>query len=137
MQRVLVVDDERLTADTLDLIFRKQGFDTRVAYTVDDAITCLREFAPSLVLCDITMPGRDGLELMIELGREEIVCCVIVLTGYLANLKPVREQMRKMTQRIEVLVKPCPPEKLLRTAGKMLAACCPVADAAPASGQST
>jgi CheY-like chemotaxis protein len=121
MQRVLVVDDEQLTADTLGIIFRKQGFDTKVAYTVDEALKCAQDFDPHLVLCDITMPGRDGLELMVELGRQAIPCSVIVLTGYLTNLKPVREQIRKMPQRTHVLTKPCPPEDLLREATRLLA----------------
>ena len=122
MKRVLVVDDEHLTADTLGIIFRKQGFDTRVAYTVDDALAFASTFRPSLILCDITMPGRDGLELMVELTRQEFPGCVLVLTGYLANIRPVRDQIRKMPQRTHVLIKPCPPEELLRAAGKMLAA---------------
>jgi len=121
MQRVLVVDDERLTADTLGIIFTKKGFSTRVAYTVEDALVCAAAFHPELILCDITMPGRDGLELMIEVARRRLSCSVLVLTGYLTNLKPVREQIRKMPQPTHVLTKPCPPEELLRAAGQMLA----------------
>jgi CheY-like chemotaxis protein len=121
MQRILVVDDERLTADTLGIIFSKRGFETRVVYSVDEALKCATEFAPALILCDITMPGKDGLELMVEVARQNLPCGVIVLTGYLTNLKPVREQIRKMPQRTHVLTKPCPPEDLLRAAGEILA----------------
>lgn len=121
MKRVLVVDDERLTADTLGIIFQNQGFDTKVSYSVDDALRQVEEFAPSLVLCDITMPGRDGLELMVELTRQNFDGSVLVLTGYFANLKPVSEQIRKMPQRTHVLTKPCRPEDLLVQAGKLLA----------------
>jgi DNA-binding response OmpR family regulator len=61
MQRILVVDDERLIADTLGLIFNKHGFDAKIAYTVDGALSCARTFDPELLLCDISMPGRDGV----------------------------------------------------------------------------
>ena len=122
MQRVLIVDDERLTADTLGIIFEKRGFEVRVVYSVDNALDCVGEFKPSLILCDITMPGRDGLELMVEVDRLRLPCSVLVLTGYMSNLKPVRDQTRKMTQRTHVLIKPCPPEDLLRTASAMMLA---------------
>ena len=121
MKRILVVDDERLTADTLGLIFSKQGFETRVAYSVDEALIHTREFTPSLILCDITMPGRDGLELMVELSEQNFDGSILVLTGYFNNLKPAVEQLRKMPQRSHVLTKPCRPEDLLREANRILA----------------
>ena len=122
MQRVLIVDDDRLTADTLGLIFEKRGFEARVVYGVDDALISVKEFAPSLILCDITMPERDGLELMVEVERLELQCSVLVLTGYMSNLKPVQDQTRRMSQRTHVMIKPCPPEDLLRAASAMLLA---------------
>jgi CheY-like chemotaxis protein len=123
MQRVLVVDDEQVTADTFGLIFRKCGFHAHVVYSVDDALDYVRDATPHLVLCDITMPGRDGLELMVELARTNAPCSVIVLTGYLTNLSPVHEQIRKMPQSTCVFTKPCPPEDILREASRMLSAC--------------
>jgi CheY-like chemotaxis protein len=122
MKRVLIVDDERLTADTLGIIFHKSGFESRVAYSVDEALECARHFDPELILCDITMPGRDGLDLMSVLARERPQTRVLVLTGYYGNLKPVREQMEKMPQGVHVLTKPCQPEELLHQASRMLSA---------------
>ncbi len=108
MKRILIVDDERLTADTLGLIFRKSGFETRVAYSVDEALECARQFDPELILCDITMPGRSGIDLMAVLGQEMPQCRVLVLTGYYSNLTSVREQIRKMPQGVHVLTKTLP-----------------------------
>jgi CheY-like chemotaxis protein len=120
MHRILVVDDDPITADTLGLIFQKRGFETRVAYSVDAALDIIKGTPPHIVLCDITMPNRDGLELMVELARMNVDCGVIVLTGYLSNLVPVREQIRKMAQNAHVFTKPCPPEEILRQAMHML-----------------
>lgn len=121
MKRVLIVDDERLTADTLGIIFRKSGFESRVAYSVDEALECASRFDPELILCDINMPGRDGIDLMSVLARERPQCRVLVLTGYYANLNLVRDQMDKMPQGVHVLTKPCQPEELLHQASRMLA----------------
>lgn len=122
MKRVLVVDDERITADTLGLIFKKRGYESNVVYSVDAALESINLNPPELVLCDITMPGRDGLELMVELTRMNTNCSIIVLTGYLSNLLPVREQLSKMPHSAYVFTKPCPPEEILREATRLLSA---------------
>jgi len=121
MKRILVVDDERLTADTLGIIFRKQGFDARVTYSVEAALAIAKDFDPELLLCDITMPGLTGIDLMSAISRELPQCRILVLTGYYANLRSVREQIRKMPQPATILTKPCRPEDLLREADLMLA----------------
>ncbi len=121
MQRILIVDDERLTADTLGLIFRKQAYEVRVTYSVEQAISIAETFLPDLILCDITMPVRDGIELMAVVATRWPTTKVLVLTGYYANLHSVREQIRKMPQRATVLTKPCRPEDLIKQAIQMLA----------------
>jgi CheY-like chemotaxis protein len=121
MHRILVVDDECLVADTLGLIFRKHGFEAEVAYSADDALNCARTFSPDLLLCDITMPGRSGLELMADFNRELPDCRVIVLTGYYTNLARIREHASKLRRPTRVLTKPCDPSELLRETGRVLA----------------
>lgn len=87
MKRVLVVDDDRLVADTLTLIFEKSGFKAKAAYSADQGLECSREFVPNLLLCDVTMPGRDGLSLVSDVTRELPACQILVLTGFYSNLK--------------------------------------------------
>ncbi|HZY63657.1 MAG TPA: response regulator [Edaphobacter sp.] len=121
MQRVLVVDDDRLVADTLALIFMKSGFQVRAAYSADQAMRVARTFTPNLLLCDVSMPGRDGLALVCDVTREFPACRIIVLTGFYSNLKNVREQTDKLAHRVGILTKPCQPSELLREATSMLA----------------
>jgi CheY-like chemotaxis protein len=122
MQRILVVDDDRLVADTLTLIFAKSGFDARSAYSADEALECARIFNPHLLLCDISMPGRDGLALVCDITRELPSCRIIVLTGFYSNLKGIREQSDKLARPVSILTKPCQPSELLREAAIVLAA---------------
>jgi len=122
MQRILVVDDDRLVADTLALIFVKSGFEARTAYSADQALESARAFHPNLLLCDVTMPGRDGLALVCDVTRELPSCRIIVLTGFYSNLKNVREQSSKLARPVGILTKPCQPADLLREANTMLAA---------------
>jgi len=121
MQRVLVVDDDRLVADTLTLIFEKSGFKAKAAYSEDQGLECSREFVPNLLLCDISMPGRDGLSLLSDVTRELPACRILVLTGFYSNLKNVREQAGKLSRPVGILTKPCQPSELLREAVALLA----------------
>lgn len=120
MHRILVVDDEHLVADTLGLIFSKHGFETKVAYSASSALKTARDFSPELLLCDITMPGTNGLDLMADVHRELPDCHFLVLTGYQSNIQRVREQSSRLRRPAHVLTKPCNPEQLLREAGQML-----------------
>jgi CheY-like chemotaxis protein len=121
MQRVLVVDDDRLVADTMTLIFERNGFAAKAAYSADQALECSREFVPHLLLCDISMPARDGLSLVEDISRELPSCRILVLTGFYSNLKSVREQATKLSRPLGVLTKPCLPSDLLREAATLLA----------------
>ncbi|QHN05054.1 response regulator [Granulicella sp. WH15] len=121
MRRLLVVDDETLVADTLTDIFRKNGFEVRTAYSADTALEIAREFTPHLLLCDIDMPSRDGLELMSDIGRELPGCPILVLTGFYNRLTGVHERAGTLQQPVNILTKPCQPVELLREVTIMLA----------------
>ena len=89
--------------------------------SADEALERSREFAPDLLLCDVTMPGRDGLSLVEDVARELPACRILVLTGFYSNLKNVREQAIKLSRPLGILTKPCQPSELLREAAALLA----------------
>ena len=118
--RILIVDDEALVAQTIGLIFNKNGFDAETACSADTALAAARANPPDIILCDINMPGRDGISLMTDLGRELPGCPILVLTGYYSCLAQVSECARKLPQSVSIVTKPCQPAELLRMAGNML-----------------
>jgi CheY-like chemotaxis protein len=118
--RILVVDDDPLVAQTLTLIFHRHGFDAVTAYDADQALSAVRQTPPDLVLCDIDMPGRDGIALMRDLTREVPDCPILVLTGFYASLNRVRDFTSTLPQQVSVITKPCQPTDLLRHAGELL-----------------
>ncbi len=120
MSRILIVDDEHLVADTLSLIFEKHGFVVQAAYSADEALVRARTFAPDLLLCDINMPARDGLDLIEDMDREQPACRVLVLTGAYSSLNRVRERASLVRRKFPVLTKPCAPSDLLHCADQIL-----------------
>ena len=62
--RILIVDDNRESADTLAILMQIKGHTARVAYHARDALSIAREFAPHLMLIDLSMPDVSGFELL-------------------------------------------------------------------------
>lgn len=118
--RILVVDDEPLVAQTVSMIFRKNGFEVETVYNAEEALQSARTKVPDLILCDIDMPGRDGVALMTDIGRELPKCPILVLTGLYGSLNRVRDCAQTLLQPVSIVIKPCQPSELLRTAGLML-----------------
>jgi len=80
MQRVLVVDDEPGVQESLRMLL-KQEFDVAIAGDVESALRSIASRPPDLILLDIMMPGRSGLDLLAELGERALTAPVVVLTA--------------------------------------------------------
>lgn len=83
-RRVLIVEDNVDAAETLQLLLRMSGYDTRAAYNGAQALELAREFKPAVVLLDIGLPGKDGYAVARDLravpGMEAAL--LVALTGY-------------------------------------------------------
>lgn len=60
--KILIVDDEPSIVEMLDYNLRKEGYETKSASSGKEAISCIKSFAPDLILLDIMMPSIDGIE---------------------------------------------------------------------------
>ncbi|HEU4636836.1 MAG TPA: response regulator [Edaphobacter sp.] len=121
MQKILIVDDDHLVADTLSVIFERSGFASEVSYSADEGLRSARRFLPDLLLCDICMPGRDGLSLIKNVSEEMPSCQILVFTGSYARIQHVKACTAELRRPVSLATKPCPPEELIRRATQMLA----------------
>ncbi len=80
---VLIVDDNRDTADTLALVVRLWGLTARVAYDGAQALAALDACVPHVLLVDLGMPRLDGCELARRVtGRTGPRPVLVAVTGY-------------------------------------------------------
>lgn len=113
MYKVLLVDDEPaiLEAEKRAIAQRIQDFEVAAeAYTVDKAIEIFNEIHPEVVLTDMKMPGKSGIELIKYIGSQEqkpAVC--IAVSGY-SDFHYVHDAF--MYGGFDYLLKPIEPAKI-------------------------
>ena len=76
--RVLVVDDDAALAEMLSIVLRNEGFDSRVCSTGDRALGEFRDYKPDVVLLDLMLPGKDGIDVCREIRAESGVPIVML-----------------------------------------------------------
>ena len=60
--RVLVVDDDASLSEMLSIVLRQEGFDSELCGRGDEAMATFRDYRPDLVLLDLMLPGKDGID---------------------------------------------------------------------------
>ncbi len=110
--KVLVVDDERVIADTLAIILNKNGFDAAAVYTGKDAVERARSDQPNLIISDVIMPDMNGIEAAITIRRFLPSCKILLFSGQAATADLLKKARAKGHE-FEVLAKPVHPQDLL------------------------
>ena len=76
--RVLVVDDDPALAEMLGIVLRSEGFEPSFVADGERAMAAFRQTKPDLVLLDIMLPGKDGLEVCRAIRAESGVPIVML-----------------------------------------------------------
>jgi DNA-binding NtrC family response regulator len=91
---VLVIDDEQLIRETLCEYLQQDGFRVRTAASGEEGLKFLREAAFDVVICDINLPGWDGLEVLERVLRLSPDTFVLLITAY-ATVETAIEAFQK------------------------------------------
>lgn len=106
---ILVVDDEAGIRDVMSRWLRARGYRVRTAGSADEALARMADEPAAVALCDIRMPGRDGLWLLERL-REEFPDTAVVMATALNEVGPAVLSLRRGV--VDYLTKPFTPEQL-------------------------
>lgn len=108
--RVLVIDDERLIADTLKEILDLHGFETISLYSGESALEWIESYRPDIVLSDIVMRKVDGIEAAMRIRALHPECRVILFS---ASALSAANRRRINNLGVEYLQRPLHPKDLL------------------------
>ena len=126
MSRILVVDDDQQVREMIKLTLERDGYEVVEAGDGNEAIDvyCREEF--DLVITDIVMPGKEGIETIMELRGINPKAKIIAISGG-GRINP--EDYLKWARRFGVtktFTKPVDRDKLLEAVGNLLSETTPV-----------
>ena len=110
--RILVVDDERIIADTVAEILNDSGFEAMPAYSGTAAMSAIQKDCPDVVLTDVIMPGINGVELAKFVADTCRDTKVLLFSGQ-AAVSNLLLQVHEAGYSFELLAKPLHPDELI------------------------
>ena len=83
-KKILIIDDDEDFLSILDMKFKKEGFSTVIAKDGEEGISMAKSEKPDVILLDMALPKKSGLEVLEELKSDEISknIPVIILSNF-------------------------------------------------------
>ena len=107
---VLIIDDEAAIRESLETLLEMEGYDVQSAATADEGMTRIGNRPYDLVLLDLALPDRNGIDLLAELHVHDPQLAVIMITAYGTVENAVKAMQAGATNFVQ---KPWDNEKLL------------------------
>jgi len=109
-RRALIIDDEKGIRTSLGLILEDEGYEVVTAGDADEGLRAAQSERFDVVLCDVRMPRRDGLDVLPELIRAQPDATVLMMSAY-GQVDQALDAVRKGAY--DYLAKPFQSEELL------------------------
>lgn len=121
MCTILVVDDDTAVLEMLERSLARAGYDVVTAANGREALDLLEEARPGLVLTDVYMPEKDGIELIQELARMSARPRLIAMSGGGMLKDPTMLMVAGKLGAVRTLPKPFGNDELLLAVKEALA----------------
>ena len=110
--KVLVVDDERVIADTLAMILNQSGFQAKAVYSGEAALDMASTYQPDMLIADVIMADLNGIDAAIKIRTLLPKIKILLFSGQAATAD-LLEKARNQGYEFEILAKPVHPQDLL------------------------
>jgi DNA-binding NtrC family response regulator len=117
MATILVADDDTTCRDSIQKVLEREGHTVRTAENVDGALEALQVDHFDLVVCDYRMPGKTGIDLLIEMRRQHSSVPVLMISAYADSL--VEAAILRLGA-LDVLKKPIRRKELIDRTAKVV-----------------
>ncbi len=121
MSRILIIDDDRMVRDTLKVILVAAGHQVALATDGKDGLRIFAEFQPQLIITDILMPEKEGVETIQDLRQLVPNLPIIAISGggRVGNMSFLKVAQQFGADR--TFAKPFEPDEILGAVNELLA----------------
>jgi len=109
METILIIDDEKSLVDLLAVVFKKEGYKVRTSLSATGALDLLEKESFDLVITDIKMPQRNGMDILKAVKERSPEVPVIMITAY-GSIKQAVDALKAGA--LDYVVKPFDVEEL-------------------------
>ena len=128
--KVIIVDDETNIGNSLAAIFASRGYESKTAFSAEQAIEIIAGWEPALAIVDVGLPKMNGIDLAIALKNGHPSCRVLLFSGQ-PNTADLLAQAEADGHLFEIVAKPAHPTVMLGRAAHLLSAISPEAAKTP------
>ncbi len=120
MKQILIIDDEPQIRDLLKKMMEELGFMAKVASNGEDGMSLLKKEPVDLVITDIVMPKKEGIEVLSELKKKYPGLPAIVISGGGLNSPDCYLSVARLLGAYAIFEKPFENGELIDTVKKAL-----------------
>ncbi|HEV2275433.1 MAG TPA: response regulator [Acidobacteriaceae bacterium] len=110
--KVLIVDDQRMIADTLAEILDQAGFRAIAAYDAWTALEVAAKERPEYLITDVLMPAMNGVDLAIAVTKMSRTTKILLFSGQ-TGIAKILHKAREEGYDFDLVAKPIHPEKVI------------------------
>jgi CheY-like chemotaxis protein len=114
MKRILIIDDNSAVRDTMARILQLAGYQTITAGDGNEGLMRMRKEHPDLIITDIIMPEKEGIETIREILLEQPAARIIAVSGGGRHANMDFLEAAKKLGAMEILEKPFEPDELVK-----------------------
>ena len=111
-QRILVVDAKQMVADRVAAFLRHNGYESKAAYSVGEALALSRFWPPDLILADVSQPGSEVVESALGLCTAIPDCQLVLMYTDEADVALI-QHYKNTGENFEMIHTPVDPQELL------------------------
>jgi DNA-binding response OmpR family regulator len=110
MSSILIADDDKTCRESIQMVLEREGHIVEATADVDSALDAIGRRVFDLIVCDYKMPGKTGLDLLVELRKRESTVPVLMISAFADK---ETERTARELGAVELLRKPFKRQELI------------------------